>query len=89
MKFPGLNATARPGEVGPRESDFEVPLARRSLLEQMAGTFFVIYSYSPVSPTYSSASSLSLFFFHSHAFSLSVRTRMRQHRKRFHTRFLE
>jgi len=48
-----------PGGVGPRESDFEVPLVlRKSLLEQMAGTFFVIYSYSPVSPTYSSASSL-------------------------------
>lgn len=42
------NATARLRNR-PRESDFEVPLARRSLLEQMAGTFFVIYSYSLVS----------------------------------------
>lgn len=36
----------RPSAGGRRESDSEVPLARRSLLEQMAGTFFVIYSYS-------------------------------------------
>jgi len=45
MKFPGR---LRPPACGvrPRESDFEV-LARRSLLEQMAGTFFVIYSHFP------------------------------------------
>lgn len=66
-----------------RESDFEVPLARRSLLEQMARTFFVIYSYSPVSLVffYSLSARLSLFAFFSFTctpFSLSVvRTRMR------------
>jgi len=38
----------RPRE-GRCESDSRVPLARRSLLEQMAGTFFVIYSYSSAS----------------------------------------
>lgn len=91
MKFPGRMRPPACG-VGSRESDFEVPLARRSLLEQMAGTFFVIYSYSPVSHvlfcSLSAFLSLSLSFsflvfssFHSHAFSLSVvrtlRTRMR------------
>lgn len=89
MKFPGRMRPPACG-VGSRESDFEVPLARRSLLEQMAGTFFVIYSYSPVShvlfcslSAFLSPSFSFLFFFpfHSHAFSLSVvrtlRTRMR------------
>lgn len=46
MKFPGR---MRPPAGGRRESDSQVPFARRSLLEQMAGTFFVIYSYSSAS----------------------------------------
>lgn len=49
--------------IRPRESDFEVLLARRSLLEQMAGTFFVIYSYSPRILLFPLGFSFPLFFF--------------------------